>query len=130
MAFRPEIRPYAVIKDGSMATSLTSVVTIIQKISMLSYAYSWSGTSPSGSVSVQVSDDYSIDATGQVANAGTWNSITFLSSGSLTTSAAISGNTGNGYIDIFQTGAYAIRTIYTRVSGTGTLQVTINGKVS
>lgn len=130
MAFRPEIKPYQVITSGNMAGSLTSLVTIIQKISMLSYAYSWTGTSPSGSISIQVSDDYSIDATGVVANTGTWNAITFLSGGSLVTSAAVSGNTGNGFIDIFQTGAYAIRTIYTRVSGTGTLQAYINGKVS
>lgn len=97
---------------------------------MLSYSYSWAGTSPSGSISVQVSNDYSLDPTGTVLNAGTWNTITFLSGGSLVTSAAVSGNTGVGGIDVFQTGFYAIRTLYTFVSGTGTLQAYINGKVS
>lgn len=130
MAFRPELKPYSVIENGNMAGSITSDVTIIQKISMLSYSYSWSGSSPAGSISVQVSNDYSIDAQGAVKNSGTWNTLTFLSGGSAVTSVAVSGNTGNGFIDLFQTGAYAIRTVYTRVSGTGTLQALINGKVA
>lgn len=130
MSIRPEVKPYAVIANGDMSGSLTSSPTIVQKISMLSYAYSWTGTAPVGAISVQVSNDYSIDAQGNTANAGTWNTITFQSGGSSVSSVAISGNTGNGFIDLAQTGAYAIRTVYTRTSGTGTLQCTINGKVS
>lgn len=83
-----------------------------------------------GTVSVQVSNDYALDAKGDVANSGTWNTIFFIdTAGSVATSFAVSGNTGNGQVDI-QTGAYAIRTLYTRASGTGTLQVTVSGKVS
>lgn len=130
MAFRPEIRPYPVIEDGDMSSSITSDVTIIQKISMLSYSYSWTGSSPSGSISIQVSNDFELNPDGTVKNSGTWNTITFLSSGSAVSSVAVSGNTGNGFIDLFQTGAYAIRTVYTRVSGSGTLQALINGKVA
>lgn len=130
MSIRPELRPYAVISKGNMAGSLTSSVTIIQKISMLSYHYSWTGASPVGSISVQVSNDYSIDVQGNVVNAGTWDTLTFLSAGSLVTSFSVSGNTGNGGADVFQTGFYAIRTLYTAVSGTGTLTATINGKVA
>lgn len=130
MAYRPEIKPHSVIEDGDMSGSITSDVTIIQKMSMLSFAYSWAGSSPSGSISIQMSNDYALDAKGNVSNSGTWNTITFLSSGSAVTSVAVSGNTGNGFIDIFQTGAYAVRTVYTRVSGTGTLQAVVSGKVA
>lgn len=130
MAFRPEIRPLPVITNGNMSGNITSLPTIVQKISMLSFGYSWAGTSPVGAISIQVSNDYSIDATGKTSNAGTWNTITFTSSGSSVTSVPVSGNTGNGFIDIFQTGTYAIRTVYTFTSGTGTLQAILNGKVS
>lgn len=130
MSMRPEIRPYNVISNGSMASSLTSLVTIIQKLSMVSYSYSWSGTSPVGAVSVQLSNDYSVDAQGNVSNAGTWNTISFNDgTGTPVSSFAVTGNTGSGMVDV-QTGAYAIRTLYTRTSGTGTLQVVINGKVA
>jgi hypothetical protein len=130
MSFRPQLTPFQVITNGDMSGNLTSLVTVIQKISMLSYSYSWSGTSPVGAVSVQVSNDYTLDATGKVLNAGTWNTITFESGGNSVTSVVISGNTGVGFIDIFQTGAFAIRTLYTYTSGVGNLQAWINGKVS
>lgn len=131
MAFRPQIGPLPVILNGDMSSaSLTSLPTIIQKISMLSYSYSWVGSSPVGSVSIQVSNDYSLDSNGKTLNTGTWNTITFQSAGSAVTSIAVSGNADNGGIDVFQTGFYAIRTVYARVSGTGTLQALLNGKVS
>lgn len=91
---------------------------------MMSYAYSWTGTSPVGVISVQVSDDYSVNSDGSVNNPGTWNTLT------LSVTPTVTGNTGNGYIDIDQLGAYAIRTVYTATSGTGTLQAVYKGKVS
>lgn len=131
MSYRPQLSPFKVITNGDMsAASITSAVTVIQKISMMSYAYSWAGTSPVGTIAVQVSNDYALDPNGSVANAGTWNTLTFNLNGSAVTSAPVSGNSGSGFIDIDQTGAYAIRTVYTKTSGTGTLQATVNGKVA
>jgi len=131
MAIRPELKPYKVISSGDMSGSLTSAVTIIQKLSMLSYHYSWAGTSPVGTVSVQVSNDVTLDAQGNILNAGTWETLAFTdTTGATVTTFAISGSTGNGGVDVCQTAFYAIRTIYTRASGTGTLQATINGKVA
>lgn len=131
MSTRPQLSPFLVITNGDMSlASLTSSVTIIQKISMLSYAYSWVGSTPVGTIIVQVSNDYSVNPMGNVNNAGTWNTLTFNVAGTPTSSIAVSGNTGNGFVDIDQLGAYAIRTVYTKGSGTGTLQCTINGKVS
>lgn len=114
-----------------MSGSITGVPSIIGNASMMSYGFSWSGASPVGAVSIQVSNDYKISPDGRtVLNAGTWNTLTFLSAGSQVSSFAVSGNSGNGFVDIFQTGAYAIRPVYTRTSGTGTLQAVFNGKAA
>lgn len=131
MSIRSELKPYSVITNGNMgAPTVTSSPTIVQKLSLLSYSYSWSGTAPVGTVSIQVSNDYSIDATGNVSNAGTWTTISFTNAaGTVATTQAVSGTTGNTVIDKIVTGAYAIRTVYTATSGTGSLQAVICGKV-
>lgn len=124
MSSRPQFNPYSVITNGDMSGSLTSVVTIIQKLSMVSYSVSWAGTAPVGVITVQVSNDYSQNADGSVKNSGTWNTLV------LSDDTPVSGATGVGFIDIDQTAAFAIRLVYTRTSGTGTLQATVNAKVS
>lgn len=137
MSTRPNLRPQAVIGTGStpavsgdMSASITSNPTILQSLTIGSYAYSWSGTSPIGGVSVQVSNDYALNPDGTVKNAGTWVAIYFTLNGStVVNSAPLSGNTGEGVIE-WSTGCYAIRTLYTRVSGTGTFHSVVNGKVS
>lgn len=130
MSSRPLIRPYPSILNGNMAGSLTSDVTIIDNLSKFSYSYSWAGTSPVGSISVQVSNDFTQNAAGVVQNAGTWNSITFNLAGAPVSSAPVSGNTGTGFIDVESLSGYAVRTVYTRVSGTGTLQAILVAKVA
>lgn len=130
MALRPQISPFPVIENGNMSGNLTSEVTIIQKISLFSYSYSWSGSSPVGTISIEISNDYALDAAGDVKNPGTWTTLTFINQdGDLVTEFDVSGNTGNGQVDV-ETAAYAIRTIYTRTSGSGTLQCLACGKVS
>lgn len=130
MSTRTSFRPQSVITNGNMASSITSQVTILQSITGPSYSLSWSGSTPVGTVSVQVSNDYALNPNGTVHNAGTWNTLTLDVSGSAVTSIPVSGNTGTGFIDIQKTNAYAIRLIYTAGSGAGTLQVIFNGKVS
>lgn len=131
MSTRTNIRPHAVITNGDMsAATITSEATVLQSITKVSYAVSWSGTSPVGVLTVEVSNDYSLNDVGGVGNAGTWNTLTFNVSGTPTSSIAISGNTGKGFIDIDGTAAYAIRLLYTKTSGVGTFQAKINGKVS
>lgn len=130
MSSRPLLQPQPVIGSTSgisgdlSAATITSLVTIISNISMMSYSYSWTGTSPAGAIDVQVSNDYSQNADGTVRNAGTWNSLP------LSVTPAVSGNSGHGLVDIEQLGAYAIRTVYTKASGTGSLVAIIKGKVS
>lgn len=124
MSSRPQFSPHYVITDGSMGTSLTSQVTVIQKLSLISYACNWAGTTPVGAISVEVSNDYEQNADGTVKSAGTWSELP------LSSPTAVSGNTGDGFIDVFATSAYAIRLVYTRASGTGTLNVVVSGKVA
>ncbi len=130
MSSRLHINPYKIITNGNMAGSLTSLATVIQQISMPSFTVSWAGTSPVGTIVVEVSNDYSRDAMGNTSNAGSWNALPFDVSGVTVTSMPVSGNTGSGFIDIRLTGAYAVRVRYVRASGTGTMQVTVNAKVS
>jgi hypothetical protein len=127
---RPHLAPYPVILNGSMTANITSAVTIIQKLSMMSYAASWTGTAPVGTLGVQVSNDYSLNAEGQVNNPGTWTNIVFNESGTYTPTVPVTGSPGTAFLDIDEIGAYAIRAVYTFTSGTGTLQVYFNAKVS
>lgn len=96
---------------------------------MIGYAYSWTGAAPVGTVTVEISNDYSKNADGSVRNPGTWTQIYFSLNGTPSNSAPVTGSPGTGFIDIDAMSAYAIRTIYHRVSGTGTLQVVVNCKV-
>lgn len=129
MSSRPVLRPFQVLTAGSMAGNLTSSVTVLQSVTKLSYALSWTGTSPVGTVSVQASNDYSISGVGVVSNTGTWTTLTLSYNGNSVTTVPVTGNTGNGFIDVI-TAAYAVRLIYTAASGVGSLTVTISGKIS
>lgn len=111
-----------------MTMHLVSAVSIISNVSMISYAYSWAGASPVGAIIVEVSNDYSKNADGTVRNPGTWTQITFNVNGTPSNSAPVTGSLGTGFIDIDSVAAYAIRTSYFSVSGTGTLQAVVNGK--
>lgn len=123
MASRPILPAHPVIQDGNMAGSLTSDVSIVSNVSMVSYDISWTGSSPVGTITVQVSNTYTQNGDGSQRDAGNWTTVSGIS-------ASVSGNSGNGFITVNNIAAYAIRLLYTRASGTGTLNVKIHGKVS
>ena len=123
MSSRPHLSPYPVVTDGDMSDDITSEVTIIQKLSLVSYSVAFTGT-PTGDFTVEVSNDYALSPGGEVANSGTWSTVTLSSA----TSAA--GADGNGFIDIGLISAYAIRLKYTSGSGEGVLNAVINAKVA
>lgn len=122
MSSRPIVSPFSVITNASMATNITSSVSVIQNISRIGYDISWTGT-PVGNFSVQVSDTYSQNADGTVNNTGTWTTLP------LSAATAASGSSGNGAIDLQGLSFYAIRLIYAAGSSSGTLNVTVSGKV-
>jgi hypothetical protein len=113
-----------------MSADIYSAPTILQSVSGVSYSLSWTGSTPVGTAALQVSNDYSLNPDGTVKNSGTWNTRYTLVAGSLAANVAISGNTGNAYLELEKTNAYAVRLFYDAGSGTGTLNAIINGKVS
>ncbi len=137
MSTRTNLRPQPIIpspqgspaNSASMAANITSAVTILQSLTLVNYAVSWTGSTPIGTLAVEASTDYAANGT-IVTNAGTWNPLPLDLAGASVTSIPITGNTGHGMIDIDGLAAYAIRLVYTAGSGTGTLSATINGKVA
>lgn len=129
MSDRPIIAPSLnkpLINAVSMNGNITGPATIIQRLPGISYDIAWTGT-PTGTFSVEVSNTYSQNADGTVANAGNWTILpTSAFSG---TYPAPAGSPGNGFLDVVGTEAYAVRLIYTRVSGSGALTVIPCSKV-
>jgi hypothetical protein len=109
---------------------ITSDPTVLQSLTSCSYELSWTGAAPIGTASIQFSNDYSLGADGKTANAGNWVTATLSLNGAPVSSIPISGSPGNAFIDIDKTAAYAVRLVYTKTSGTGTLKATVNAKVS
>lgn len=129
MSTRPVLKPQLVITAGGMAGNLTSAPTILNQLSGASYHVTWTGTTPVGTLSVEFSNNYSLNADGTVANAGTWPPATLQYLGQAVTSIPLSGNSGDAMIDLTQTSCWAVRLVYTRASGTGTMSATVMGKV-
>ncbi len=137
MSTRTSLRPQVVIPSlqadppsvSSMAADITSAPTLLQSLTMVNYALTWTGTSPIGTVSVQASNDCVVDSGGGVSG-GTWNPLPLDLNGVTVTSIPLTGNTGKGMIDIDGLAAYAVRLFYDRTSGVGDLTVTVTGKVS
>lgn len=130
MSTRTVLRPKTLATIDMSVSSTATEATILQGLSMVSYAVAWTGTSPVGTIALEVSNDFSLEANGAILNAGTWNIAPIDVNGALQTSAAVTGNTGNGMIDVTATGVYACRLLYTRASGTGSLIPTVSGKVA
>jgi len=114
-----------------MAANILSLPTLLNSLTKINYSVSWVGTSPVGTISVQASNDYSLTANGGIiAGTGTWDLLPLDVSGSLLTAIPISGNSGQGMIDISSLAAGAVQLIYMFTSGTGTLTATFCGKVA
>ena len=129
MSDRPRITPNLnapLINAESMTASFNGPATIINGLTGISYDLAWTGT-PTGTFSVQVSNTYSLNANGSVANAGNWN--TLPPSAFVGTIPTPAGSPGNGFIDVLGTEAYAIRLVYTAASGSGSLTVLACAKV-
>lgn len=126
MSYRPHIQHFPVITNGSMAGNLTSSVTILDQIPGISYDVAWTGT-PVGVFTVEVSNTYRQNPDGTAAVAGNWTALPLiLFNGNFPTPA---GSASNGMIDVPITQIFAVRLVYTRTSGSGTLNVVATAKV-
>lgn len=113
--------PIKIVTNGSMGGSITSAVQEIKEQDNIGLQLTWSG-SPVGTFDVQVSIDHMQDAQGNVTNAGNWVSLP------LSPTIAAAGSADSAIIDLNQQSPTYLRVVYTRVSGTGTLNVYVTGK--
>lgn len=138
MGTRTNLRPQRVIPSpegdpidsGDMGDDITSAPILMQSLTGMGFSFSWLGTSPVGTLAVEISNDFSLDAKGEVLNEGTWTTLTLNLNGAPVQSIPVTGNSGNAFIDIEKTSAYAIRAVYTATSGDGELIAYANGKVA
>lgn len=115
------LSPVKIIDAGDMSqASITSSVTDIRYLDNVSIQCIFTGT-PTGSFALEGSLDY-YKINGAVQNTGTWTPIT------LSSTPAASGSAGNILLDLNQLSFPYIRVVYTKLSGTGTLNVYISGK--
>src|SRR6185312_5596072 len=119
MSTRTHLAPYVVFNAVSMASDQTSTVTILSSMTSVSFDVSWTGSTPVGTIEVQIYNSYKLNAAGQTLSTGSWNTVPVSDSGgSIVTSIPVSGNTGSAFIDVTKTAGYAIRLLYTAGSGT------------
>jgi hypothetical protein len=97
------------IDAQSMGASVTGPSTNIMNTDRVGFQIVWTG-SPTGDFTVEISND-----------ATTWTEMT------LSTPVAAAGSADNAFIDCESAAKY-IRLVYTRTSGTGTLNVHITAK--
>lgn len=102
--------PTSVITSGDMSqATVTSLTTNVQYMDNVSYEAAWTGT-PTGVLVIQGSH------TGV-----NWNTI-------VTASPAPSGSAGSQLFDLNQLSFPLVRMLYTRTSGSGTLNATVSVK--
>jgi len=99
-----------IIDAVSVAGDTTSDSLEVKEAVSIAVQAIWAGSSPSGTVSIQASND------------GT--NFKELSGGSIT----VSGNTGNDLKNFADCGFAYLRAVYTHSSGSGTLTVQVNAK--
>lgn len=123
MSRKNNLVKYQTITAGDMSTaSLTSAITNIQFLDNIGIQLNFTGA-PEGIFDVQVSADYAQDEFGNVTNVGNWIDLV------LNPVPSASGSADSVYIDIIQTSAPWIRVVYTRDTGTGTLNAFITAKM-
>lgn len=98
-----------IVTSGDMSGNISSGAQDISSLSNYAVQYTWSGTSPVGAVSVQISND----------------GVNF---DNLSAPVAVSGNSGTKVIKDSESGYKYIRAVYTFTSGVGSLNVILNGK--
>ncbi len=108
----------------SMAATVTSSVADLKFLDDASVQFIWySGATPVGAINLQGSNEV-VDSFTSVAS---W---TDLSTSIYTGSVALSGNTGSYLYNIPTAGFRWLRAVYTRTSGSGSLDINFSGKPS
>lgn len=111
---------FPIMTAGDASGNITSTVLNIQNYDNIGIQANIATGTPSGTLSVQVSADFS-QVNGQVIAAGNWVT--------LTTQAITSGSPANTYFDLNQLSSLWARLIYTSSGGTGTINAFAVGKM-
>ena len=124
MSAKTFIKPFKVLSSGDMSqASLTSAITAVQMVDNISYQFVFTGT-PTGTFTIQVSADYA-PGTGpnsEPINPGHWDTLP------ITPALLALGTDGSIFVDLNQMGCPWIRAVYTKTSGTGTVDMFITAK--
>ena len=113
----------------SSTTTYTSPVTNIQYLDNVGVQVDFTST-PTGTLTIEVSATYKQDDLGNVTNAGTWVPLSFLVAGLSVTSVAVtSGSPSPIYADLFNLSAPWIRVRYVNASSSGTISGVITAKM-
>lgn len=115
------LQAFYFIKNQSMAATFTSNPVEVMNQDNVGIQLNWTGT-PTGAFTFQVSNDYAQDSFGNVQNVGNWITLP------VTPAIAAAGSGDVAFVDLNQTGALYVRVVYTRASGTGTLNGYISAK--
>lgn len=115
------LKPVQLISAGDMSGSITSIACEIQLQDNIGVQLNWSGV-PVGTFSIQVSNDHREDSKGNILNPGTWVSLP------LSPSITATGSPDSAYVDLNQLSAMYMRVVFTRTSGSGTLNAFVSGK--
>lgn len=112
------INPVLILSGGdlSQATVTTNPTNVLQQDNLV-YQVNITGASADGTIDVETSTDYNPITN----NAGNWVPL------GISASCVVAG-VGTGIIDFNQAGPAWVRLKFTRVSGTGSMDVYISGK--
>lgn len=107
-----------IIDSGDMSeATITSEIYEIKRGYGYSVQFAWSGTSPVGTIKLQASNDL-VPRESEISN---WTDIT----GS---TVDVTGNTGTGMLNVTSSMYSWVRAVYTKTSGTGTLNAVLQEK--
>lgn len=106
------------LTNASMATSLTSALTKIQNLDDIGIQVKWTSSNAVGTIAVECSINYNANLA-----TGDWVALTFDPA-----LAQPASNNGSYLIDLQQVPFTWLRVTYTRVSGSGTLNVWLSAK--
>lgn len=109
------------INAVSMGATITSAAQRVVTQDNIGIQLIWTGT-PVGTFSVQVSVDHQQPPQDDYTIAGTWTNLP------LSAVITASGSGDNAYVDLNQLSAPYYRIVYTRTSGTGTLNAYVTQK--
>jgi len=120
MARKSVLEPYKIIDAASLGTNYTSGVTSIKNLDNIWIELEWTGTAPSGTITVEVASEYPKES----------NQYTQFKALDFGLPITISGASGTHAININQAPmASVLRLKYAYVGGTGTINAYISGKV-